>query len=102
MNVFDEVAKEMVRGSQLHGPLGTCDGAPIPSMPPALLRVASCDLERTARLDLAEAPTISAIFAEECGEALTADTEAARRVELLQVAAVALRWVAWIDARGGV
>ena len=98
MNVFDEVAKEMARGSRMHGPLGTCDGVPIPSHPSAVLREFSQDLERAARLDLAEAPTIAAIFAEECGEALTAGTEAARRVELIQVAAVALHWVAWIDS----
>lgn len=95
--IFDEVAAEAARGEAKHGPLGTCAGRPISSAPSPRLCAVAGGLEALARLDLEELPTVAAILAEEVGEALTASDTEALRGELVQVAAVAVRWIALID-----
>ena len=56
-------------------------------------------VEACARADLARGPAWAPILAEEVGEALVASTDAERREELVQVAAVAVAWIDAIDRR---
>lgn len=115
--VLEEVSQERVRqdskwGVQNH-PNGTGDdvallhGRPLPQ-PHARVAVTMGTLAHTARAVTDQAAnlgtvTYADILLEEVGEAFAESDPARLRAELIQVAAVAVAWVAKIDrdARGG-
>ena len=93
MSILSDLRAEIRRAEEKHGPL------PISVPPTFTLREVCAELESTARaeIDSFERFSALAILCEEVGEAARAATTPELRAELLQIAAVALRWIARLD-----
>lgn len=91
--ILDDLLNEIERAVAKHGPL------PIGVDPSVRLVGACAAAERVARIATDQSPTWSAlaVLVEEVGEAARAEDSAELRAELVQVAAVALRWAAQLS-----
>lgn len=90
-SILVEVLNEKIRAERLH----PNDG--VPELRSGL-RGAHGLMAEAYRTQNSDKPTWESILLEEVYEALAAPTPAARRAELVQVAAVALRWIEKVDS----
>jgi len=99
--IIAEIIAEATAGEAKHGPLGTYEGEPIPDVILDEVENGCAEVEARSRraLESRETASVLAILGEEVGEMARAETDEERRAELVQVAAVAIRWIAMIDAR---